>query len=83
LLFGDFFIAFTDAYDMKMAVSRYHSIDMHYIVLSVKFDGRLSISLLKKVTLYKKKGIKKFIFQANGKDNPRITKNMGNPSPLI
>jgi hypothetical protein len=39
-------IAFTDAYDMKVFVSRYHSIDMHCIVLAVlavKFDGRLSI----------------------------------------
>jgi hypothetical protein len=39
--------AFMAAYNIKMLVSGYQSIYMHCIVLSVKFDGGLSISVLK------------------------------------
>jgi hypothetical protein len=40
---------------MQMSVSKHGSIDMHCIVLPVKFDGRLSILLLKKKQLFTKK----------------------------
>jgi hypothetical protein len=57
-IFGPFF-AFTDAYDIKVFVYGYQLIDMHYIALTVKFDGGLSISFLKKkATLNQKKGVK-------------------------
>jgi hypothetical protein len=45
--FGAFF-CFTNAYDMKVLVSKYHSIDMHCIALPVKFDDGLDISFLRK-----------------------------------
>jgi hypothetical protein len=37
-----------------MHVSEYQSIDMHYIVLHVKFDGRLAISVLRNEQLFTK-----------------------------
>jgi hypothetical protein len=39
----------------EIGLSRYQSIDMLRIVVSVKFDGGLSISVLKNKQLYKKK----------------------------
>jgi hypothetical protein len=45
--FGAFFFCFTDAYDMKVLVFRYQSIDMHCIALPVKFDDGLYISFLR------------------------------------
>jgi hypothetical protein len=41
------FIAFTDAYNMKVLVSKTQSIDIHSIVMHVKFDGGLSMPLLR------------------------------------
>jgi hypothetical protein len=63
--FWAFFFAFTDAYDMKVLVSRYQSIDMHCIALPVKFDDGLSISFLRKKQFFTKKrgGIKSIHFQ--------------------
>jgi hypothetical protein len=52
--------AFMAAYNIKMLVSGYQSIDMHCIVLSVKFYGELSISVLRKKQLYKKNGRQHF-----------------------
>jgi hypothetical protein len=46
--FGGCFFAFTDAYDMKVLVSWYQSIDMDCVALPVKFEGGLSISFLRK-----------------------------------
>jgi hypothetical protein len=45
-----------------MFVSGYPSIDMYCIVLSVKFDGGLFITILKNKQLFKKKGRQKFTF---------------------
>jgi hypothetical protein len=42
-----------------MLVSEFPSIDMHCIVLPVKFDGGLSISVLRNKQLFKKKKKKK------------------------
>jgi hypothetical protein len=36
-------VAFTDAYDKKVVVSGYQSVDMPFIVVPVKFDGGLPI----------------------------------------
>jgi hypothetical protein len=47
--------AFTVAYNLKVLVSGYPSIDMHCIVLPVKYDGGLSISFLRIKQLLKKK----------------------------
>jgi hypothetical protein len=47
--------AFTAAYNMKVLVFGYQSIYMHCIVLSVKFGGGLSISVLKNKQLFQKK----------------------------
>jgi hypothetical protein len=48
--------AFAAAYNSKVLDSGYQSIDMHCIVLPVKFDGELSISVLRNKQLFKKKG---------------------------
>jgi hypothetical protein len=45
-----------------MLVSEYQSIDMHCIVLPVKFDDRLSISVLRNKQHFKKNGRQKFPF---------------------
>jgi hypothetical protein len=39
------FLAFTDAYDIKVNLPWYHSIDMHCIVYPVKFGDGLFISV--------------------------------------
>jgi hypothetical protein len=46
--------AFTAAYNINMLVSGYQSIDVHCIVLPVKYDGGLSISVLRNKQLYEK-----------------------------
>jgi hypothetical protein len=46
--------AFSDAYNIKELLSGYQSIDMHCIVLPVKFDGRLFISVLRNKQLFEK-----------------------------
>jgi hypothetical protein len=51
-------VASTAAYNIKVLVSGYQSIDMHCIVLPVKFDGALSISVLRNKQLLKKGGQK-------------------------
>jgi hypothetical protein len=51
------------AYNIKMLVSGYQSIDMLCIVLPGKFDGGLSISVLRNKQLFKKKEAKKFTFE--------------------
>jgi hypothetical protein len=48
-------MAFMAAQNIKKLVSGYHSIDMHFIVFSVKFNDGLSISALRYKQLYKKK----------------------------
>jgi hypothetical protein len=53
--FGGLLGAFMAAYNIKMLVSEYQSIDMLCIVLSVKFEGGLSILVLRNKQLYKKK----------------------------
>jgi hypothetical protein len=57
--FWGILVAFMAAYNIKMLVSGYHSIDMHCIVLPVKFDDGLSISVLRNKQLFKKKGRQK------------------------
>jgi hypothetical protein len=47
---------------MKMLVSGYQSIDMHCIVVPVKFDGGLSIPFLRKKQLSQKNSDQKFTF---------------------
>jgi hypothetical protein len=58
-------IAFTNAYDMKVFVARYHSIDMHCIVVPIKVDSGLPISVLKNEQPFTKKlgGSKPISFQ--------------------
>jgi hypothetical protein len=51
-LFGEF----TAAYNIKELISGYQSIEMHCIVLPVKFDRRLAISVLRNEQLFKKIG---------------------------
>jgi hypothetical protein len=46
--FWGLFVTFTTAYNIKVLLSVYHSIDMRCIVLPEKFDGRLSISVLRR-----------------------------------
>jgi hypothetical protein len=53
-------VAFMTAYNIKMLVSGYHSVDMHCIVLTVKFDNELFIPVLINKQLYKIMEIKKF-----------------------
>jgi hypothetical protein len=50
-------------HNIKMLVSGYHSIDMHFIMLHVKFDNELSISVLRNKQLYKKRDVKNSYFQ--------------------
>jgi homogentisate 1,2-dioxygenase len=45
-------VAFTDPLGIKVPVSWYQSIDMHCIVLLVKFEGGLTISVLRKKALF-------------------------------
>jgi hypothetical protein len=52
--FWGLFVAFTAAYSIKVLVSEFQSIDMHCIVLSLKFYGRLSISVLGNKQPFKK-----------------------------
>jgi hypothetical protein len=41
-------VAFTHSLDIQVHVSWYQSIGMHFIVLAVKFEDGLSISVLRK-----------------------------------
>jgi hypothetical protein len=50
--------AFTVAYNIKVLVSGYQSIEMYLIVLPVKFEGGLPSSVLRNKQLYQKKGSK-------------------------
>jgi hypothetical protein len=50
--FPGLLVAFTTAYNMKVLDSGYPSIDMHYIVLIVKFDGGLSIAVLRNKQIF-------------------------------
>jgi hypothetical protein len=52
--FGGLLGAFTIAYSIKELASEYPSIDIHWIMLPVKIDGGLSISVLKNKQLFKK-----------------------------
>jgi hypothetical protein len=54
--FGGFLIAFTAAHNLKVLVFGYQPIDMYYIVFPEKFDGGLSLSVLRKKQLFKKNG---------------------------
>jgi hypothetical protein len=57
-------VASTDPLDIQIHGSRYHSIATHCIVLPVKFDGGLSMSVLRKKQLFtKKRGTKVYIFK--------------------
>jgi hypothetical protein len=53
--FWGLLVAFTDSYNIKMLVSWYQSIEMQRIVLPVKFDGGLYISVLRNMQLLTKK----------------------------
>jgi hypothetical protein len=55
IAFGVLLVAFTTACSTKTLVAGYQSIDMHFIVLPVKFDGGLSFSVLRKKQLFEKK----------------------------
>jgi hypothetical protein len=60
-LFLGLLLVFTTAYNIKVLVSGYPSINVHCIVLPVKFDGGLSISALRNKQLFKNNGVQKFI----------------------
>jgi hypothetical protein len=51
------------AYSIKVLVSGYQSIDMHCIVSPVKFDGGLSISVLRNKQPLKKMTVKSSHYQ--------------------
>jgi hypothetical protein len=54
----------TVAYNIEVLVSGYQSIDMHCIMVALKFDNELSISFLRnRLLLTKKKGSKNHIFK--------------------
>jgi hypothetical protein len=53
---------FTALYDTKVLASGYLSIDMHCIVVPVKFDGGLVMSFLKKSNSLKRNERQKFTF---------------------
>jgi hypothetical protein len=85
-----FFLAFTDAYDMKVLVSSYQSIDMHCIMVPVKFDDGLTVSFLRKKQIFTKKGggVKSIHFQKKlqfSKTFPAspFTKGQGIPSEKV
>jgi hypothetical protein len=61
--FGGLLLAFTTAYNVKMLVFGYQSIDMHCIVVRVKFDGGSSMSVLRNKQLFPKKMSKVYIFK--------------------
>jgi hypothetical protein len=44
--------AFTAAHNVKSLVHEYQSVDMHFIVVPVKFDGGLSMSILRNKQLF-------------------------------
>lgn len=51
-------VVFTDAYNANAFLSRWDSIDRDYILFHGKFEGKLSITILRnKSTLYKKSGV--------------------------
>jgi hypothetical protein len=54
-LLGGLLVAFTAAHNLKVLVSVYQPVDMHCIVLYVKFDSGLSISVLRNKQLFEKK----------------------------
>jgi hypothetical protein len=54
---------FTAVYDTKVLTSGYQSIDMHCIVVPVKFDGGLIMSFLKKSNSLKKMDVKSSQFK--------------------
>jgi hypothetical protein len=56
VVFRGLLVAFTTAYNIKVLVSGYQSIDMQRIMLPVKFDSGLFISALRNKQLYTKKG---------------------------
>jgi hypothetical protein len=60
--FWGLLVASTAAYNIKVLVSGYQSIDIYGIVLFVKFDVGLSISVLRNKQLVEKKGGQKLTF---------------------
>jgi hypothetical protein len=61
--FWGLILAFTIAYNVKVLFYGYQSIDIQCIVLSVKFDGGLFISVLRNKQLFTKKRAKSLHFQ--------------------
>jgi hypothetical protein len=63
--FGGLLLAFTAVYNTKVLVSGYQLVDMPCIVLPVKYDGWLSILVLRNEQLFRKKiwGSKPISFQ--------------------
>jgi hypothetical protein len=57
--FWGLLVAFTAAYNIKVLVSGYQPRDMYRIVLPVKFDGGLSIQVLRSVQLFTKSIVEK------------------------
>jgi hypothetical protein len=55
--------ALTTAYNIKMLIFGYQSVDMHCIAISVKFDGKLFLSVLRNKQLFTKRGSKVYIFK--------------------
>jgi hypothetical protein len=57
--FWGLLVAFTAAYNIKVLVSGYQSIDMYFIVLPVKFGGGMYISVQRYKQLFTKNGDQK------------------------
>jgi hypothetical protein len=58
IAFWGLLVAFTDAYSIKVLIYGYQPTDLHCIVLPEKFDGRLSISVLRNNQPLKKMDVK-------------------------
>jgi formate/nitrite transporter FocA (FNT family) len=77
--FWKLLLAFTAVYDTKMLVSGYQSIDMHYIVMPVKFDSGLFMLVLRNKQLFtKKKRVQKFTFSKSSNYNAYLNHSPGN-----
>jgi hypothetical protein len=68
---------FTAAYNMKVLVSGYPPTDMHYIMMPVRFYGRLAIPGLRNKQLFKENGRQKFTFSKSS----RVFEDR--PTPLV
>jgi hypothetical protein len=61
LAFWALLVATTAAYSIKVLIFEYQSIDVHRIVLPVKFEGEVFVSVPRNKQLFKKNGGQKIL----------------------